>query len=79
MRQARRPAQLGSASVYSHSSGVTQPGFLTNTKTLLPWDVPLRRTDWTLLQSKWPNLAEICRKKPSFHPATTKSIGSPPP
>ena len=35
--------QLGNASVYSHSSGVTQSGFLNNTRNLLPWDIPLRK------------------------------------
>ena len=37
--------QLGSSSVYAHSSGVNQPGFVSNTRNLLPWDVPLKNTD----------------------------------
>ena len=58
--------QLGNASVYSHSSGVTQSGFLNNTRNLLPWDIPLRKAKFSVLQAKWPNLAEIAMKKPGF-------------
>ena len=60
--------QLGSSSVYAHSSGVNQPGFISNTRNLLPWDVPLKNTDWQTLQKKWPNLAESASKKSSFNP-----------
>ena len=59
-------SQLGNASVYSHSSGVTQSGFLNNTRNLLPWDIPLRKAKFSVLQAKWPNLAEIAMKKPGF-------------
>ena len=61
--------QLGSSSVYAHSSGVNQPGFVSNTRNLLPWDVPLKDTDWHTLQRKWPNIAESAIKKSSFNPA----------
>ena len=61
--------QLGSSSVYAHSSGVNQPGFVSNTRNLLPWDVPLKNTDWQTLQRKWPNIAESAIKKSSFNPA----------
>ena len=60
--------QLGSSSVYAHSSGVNQVGFVSNTRNLLPWDVPLRNTDWQTLQKKWPNIAESAIKKSSFNP-----------
>lgn len=60
--------QLGSSSVYAHSSGVNQAGFVSNTRNLLPWDVPLRNTDWQTLQKKWPNIAESAVKKSSFNP-----------
>ena len=66
--------QLGSASVYSHSSGVAQPGFLNNTRNLLPWDVPLRKAKFATLQAKWPTLAEIVLKKPAFDPKSPKGI-----
>ena len=61
--------QLGSSSVYAHSSGVNQVGFISNTRNLLPWDVPLKNTDWHTLQRKWPNIAESAIKKSSFNPA----------
>ena len=61
--------QLGSSSVYAHSSGVTQTGFISNNRNLLPWDVPLKNTDWQTLQKKWPNIAESAIKKSSFNPS----------
>ena len=60
--------QLGSSSVYAHSSGVNQPGMISGTRNLLPWDVPLKNTDWHTLQRKWPNIAESAIKKSSFNP-----------
>ena len=60
--------QLGSSSIYAHSSGVNQPGFISNNRNLLPWDVPLKNTEWTTLQKRWPNLAENASKKSSFNP-----------
>ena len=47
----------------------TLRGFVSNTRNLLPWDVPLKNTDWQILQRKWPNIAESAIKKSSFNPA----------
>jgi hypothetical protein len=55
--------QLGSSYLYHHTAGVTQPGFLPNSKHLLAWEVPLKNATLGKLVEKWPNLAEIALKK----------------
>ncbi len=60
---------LGSSTLYSHSSGVGQPGFLTAAKHLHAWDVPLKKIDWKGLQARWPNLAENAMKRSNFNPS----------
>ena len=59
---------LGSSYLYSHSSGVGQPGFLPGSKFLLPWDVPVRQPTWDHIKAHWPNLADIAMKRPNFQP-----------
>ncbi|TRY75744.1 hypothetical protein TCAL_11106 [Tigriopus californicus] len=60
--------QLGSSHLYSHSSGMNQPGFLQGSKSLLPWDVPLKKLEWKTVKEQWPNLAENAMKKLNFNP-----------
>ena len=45
----------------------SQPGFMSGTKSLLSWDVPLKNVEWNILQDKWPNLADYAVKKSSFN------------
>ncbi len=60
--------QLGSSTIYSHSSGVNQPGMISGGRNLHAWDVPLKKIDWKSLQAKWPNLAENAMKRSNFNP-----------
>ncbi len=60
---------IGSSTIYSHSSGVTQAGFLPGMRNLHAWDVPLKRINFKSLQEKFPNLAENAMKRASFHPS----------
>lgn len=59
---------LGNSSLYSHTTGVQQPGFASSSKFLLPWDIPLKRAQWKDIQENWPNLADNALKKSSFNP-----------
>ena len=59
---------LGTSTIYSHSSGVNQPGFLNGTRVLHPWDVPLIKVNFKALQTKFPTLAENAMKRASFNP-----------
>jgi hypothetical protein len=59
---------IGSSTIYSHSSGVNQPGFISGTRNLHSWDVPLKKIEWKALQLKWPNLAENALKRSNFNP-----------
>ncbi|XP_040566769.1 nonsense-mediated mRNA decay factor SMG8 [Lepeophtheirus salmonis] len=59
---------MGPSSKYSHSSGLNQPGFLGNYKHLLSWDIPITKTDLTILKEKWSNLVDTAVKKMTFNP-----------
>ena len=59
---------LGTSTIYSHSSGVNQPGFLSGTRVLHAWDVPLKKVNFKALQAKFPTLAENAMKRSSFNP-----------
>ncbi|XP_076035791.1 nonsense-mediated mRNA decay factor SMG8 isoform X2 [Oratosquilla oratoria] len=51
---------LGPSSLYSHNIGICdQPGFLTGTNFLLPWDVTVKIED----RDKWPAIADTLGKK----------------
>ncbi len=50
------------------SIALSQPGFVSGSKFLLPWDVPVREPDWDHIKANWPNLAEIAMKRPNFQP-----------
>ncbi|KAL7630023.1 UNVERIFIED_CONTAM: hypothetical protein RMT77_019855 [Armadillidium vulgare] len=51
---------LGPSSLYSHNAGICeQPGFLTGTNFLLPWDVTIKIKD----KEKWPAIADSMGKK----------------
>ncbi|CAB4063199.1 SMG8 [Lepeophtheirus salmonis] len=58
---------MGPSSKYSHSSGLNQPGFLGNYKHLLSWDIPITKTDLTILKEKWSNLrnfhSRLCSRR----------------
>jgi hypothetical protein len=45
----------------------TQPGFISGSKSLHAWDVPLNNVEWSVLQDKWPNLADYAMKRPNFN------------
>ena len=58
---------LGSSHVYSHSSGLgAQPGFMSSSKFLLPWEIPLTKVTTKELADKWPNIVENAAKKASL-------------
>ncbi|XP_066949064.1 nonsense-mediated mRNA decay factor SMG8-like isoform X2 [Macrobrachium rosenbergii] len=51
---------LGPSSLYSHNAGICdQPGFLSGTNFLLPWDVTVKIED----RDKWPAIADTLGKK----------------
>ena len=51
---------LGPSSLYSHNAGICdQPGFLTGTNFLLPWDVIVKIRD----KEKWPAIADSMGRK----------------
>lgn len=51
---------LGPSSLYSHNIGIQdQPGFITSTNFLLPWDVTVKTDN----REKWPTIAETSGKK----------------
>lgn len=52
--------------IYS-SFFLPQSGFMSGSRTLHSWDVPLKNVDWALLQDKWPNLADYALKRPNFN------------
>ena len=58
---------IGSSHLYSHSSGLgSQPGFMSSSKFLLPWEVPLTKIDSRSLSERWPNIAENAAKRASL-------------
>ena len=59
---------IGASTIYSHSSGVNQQGFLPGTRNLHAWDVPLKKVNFKALQIKYPSLAENVMKRASFNP-----------
>ena len=60
---------IGASTIYSHSSGVNQSGFLSGCRNLHAWDFPLKKINFKALQVKFPNLAENAMKRANFHPA----------
>ena len=61
---------LGSSHVYSHSSGLgAQPGFMSSSKFLLPWEIPLTKISAEELADKWPNIVENAAKRASLRGA----------
>ena len=61
---------LGSSHVYSHSSGLgAQPGFMSSSKFLLPWEIPLTKISPEDLSEKWPNIVENAAKRASMRTA----------
>jgi len=58
---------IGSSHLYSHSSGLgAQPGFMSSSKFLLPWEVPLTKLSTAELTDKWPNIMENAAKRASL-------------
>jgi len=58
---------VGSSHLYSHSSGLgAQPGFMSSSKFLLPWEVPLTKLSTAELNEKWPNIMENAAKRASL-------------
>lgn len=58
---------VGSSHLYSHSSGLgSQPGFMSSSKFLLPWEVPLAKVNHKTLHDRWPNIAENAAKRASL-------------
>ena len=58
---------IGSSHVYSHSSGLgSQPGFMSSSKFLLPWEIPLTKISTEELREKWPNIVENAAKRASL-------------
>ena len=58
---------IGSSHVYSHSSGLgSQPGFMSSSKFLLPWEIPLTKISTKELSEKWPNIVENAAKRASL-------------
>jgi len=58
---------IGSSHLYSHSSGLgAQPGFMSSSKFLLPWEVPLTKLSTAELNEKWPNIMENAAKRASL-------------
>jgi len=58
---------IGSSHVYSHSSGLgSQPGFMSSSKFLLPWEIPLTKISNKELSEKWPNIMENAAKRASL-------------
>jgi len=58
---------LGSSHVYSHSTGLAaQPGFMSSSKFLLPWEIPLTKVTTAELEVRWPNILENAAKKASM-------------
>jgi len=58
---------IGSSHLYSHSCGLgAQPGFMSSSKFLLPWEVPLTKLSATELNEKWPNIMENAAKRASL-------------
>jgi len=58
---------IGSSHLYSHSSGLgAQPGFMSSSKFLLPWEVPLTKLSTVELTDKWPNIMENAAKRASL-------------
>lgn len=58
---------IGSSHLYSHSSGLgAQPGFMSSSKFLLPWEVPLTKLSSSELTEKWPNIMENAAKRASL-------------
>ena len=58
---------IGSSHVYSHSSGLgSQPGFMSSSKFLLPWEIPLTKMGVEELQQRWPNIVENAAKRASL-------------
>merc|ERR1719186_695742 len=58
---------VGSSHLYSHSSGLgSQPGFMSSSKFLLPWEVPLAKVNHNTLHDRWPNIAENAAKRASL-------------
>jgi len=39
---------------------------MSGTKNLHSWDIRLSKIDWPTLRTKWPNLADLAMKRPSF-------------
>ena len=61
---------LGSSHVYSHSAGLAaQPGFMSSSKFLLPWEISLTKVSAADLEARWPNVLESAAKRASLRGA----------
>jgi len=61
--------QLGSSHLYSHGSGLgNMPGFMSSSKFLLPWEVPLTKANEGLLAAKFPNILEYTARRATILP-----------
>jgi len=55
---------MGSSQVYSHSNGLgAMPGFMSSSKFLLPWEIPLKKATEAELAEKFPNILESAARR----------------
>jgi len=62
---------MGSSSIYSHSAGLgAMPGFMSSSKFLLPWEIPLTKVTDADLAANWPNILEYIARRASILPSS---------
>jgi len=60
---------MGSSSLYSHSQGMgAMPGFMSSSKFLLPWEIPLTKVTETELAMNWPNILDYIARRATILP-----------
>jgi len=65
---------MGPSSVYSHSAGLSSmPGFMSSSKFLLPWEIPLTKVTDSELARNWPNILEYIARRASILSSTDQN------
>jgi len=58
---------MGSNQMYSHSAGLaSMPGFMSSSKFLLPWEVPLTKVSEAELETNWSHILEYAARRASL-------------